>query len=155
MSIRDICETVVVTTPKDTSVYEAAQLMKKQNVGNVVVVDKQNSSKPVGIITDRDVVMKIVADDGDAKKVTVGDAMTENLLVLKSNQGLNEALNMMGAKGVRRAPIVDENNSIVGIATVDDLLILIAKEVNKLAYLISKQVASVKQEMTKENLFCG
>jgi len=155
MSIRDLCECYVLTTSKDTSIYEAAQLMKKNNVGNVVVVDKENSNKPVGILTDRDIVIKIVADDGDARKISVGDAMTENLLVLRSFQGLNDALNMMCAKGVRRAPIVDSENNIVGIATADDLLILIAKEINKLAYLINKQVASVKEKTTTENLFCS
>jgi CBS domain-containing protein len=146
MSIKAICECDVVTVDKEASIHDTAKIMKKYNVGNVVVVDSiENNNKPIGIITDRDIVIKIVADEGDAKQICAGDAMSEDLLVLKSYQGIQEALDMMSAKGVRRAPIINDENKLVGIATVDDLFMLIAEEANSLAKLIRKQVARVKK----------
>ncbi len=146
MSIKDICERDVVTTTKDTSVYEVAKLMKKHNVGNVVVVDNQViTDKPVGILTDRDIAIKIVAEDVDARQISVRDIMAENPLILHANQSINEALDMMCAKGVRRAPISDDTHKVVGIASIDDLFIMLAEEMGSLSKLIRKQVDSVKK----------
>lgn len=144
MTIRDICEKNVLTVSKETSITEAAKLMKKHNVGNVVVVEnKVIKNIPIGILTDRDIVLKIVADEENANAISVGDTITRELLVLKGHQGINEALEMMCAKGVRRAPIVDDNNHVIGIISADDLLILMAEEFSTLSRLVHKQVASV------------
>lgn len=146
MSIKDICERNVVTTTKDASVYEVAKLMKKHNVGNVVVIDNQViTNQPVGILTDRDIAMKIVAEDVDARQISVRDIMAENPLILHANQSINEALDMMCAKGVRRAPISDDTHKVVGIASIDDLFIMLAEEMGSLSKLIRKQVDSVKK----------
>lgn len=140
MTIGSHCKHSVITTSKDTSVFDAAKLMKKNNIGNIVVVDEANGGTPIGIFTDRDVAMRIVADEVDPKSLTVGDAMSQDLLVLQEHQPIQETVDMMCAKGVRRAPIVDKNNKIIGIATVDDLLLLFADQLGSLAKLVRKQV---------------
>lgn len=146
MPIKSICEREVVTVPEGLSVYETAKIMKALNLGNVIVVgDQKERNNPIGIITDRDIVIKIVADDGDPMEICAGDIMSLNLLVLKDHQGIQESLDMMSAKSVRRAPIVDDKNNLVGIAMVDDLLVLIAEEVESLAKLIRKQTMKVRK----------
>lgn len=142
MSIRKICACEVVKAAKSLSIKEAAKLMKKNNIGNIIVVENETNDEPIGILTDRDIVVKIFADEIDVKNICVGDVMSNDLLVLKQHQGVNEAIEMMCAKGVRRAPIVDENYKLCGIATVDDLLLLVADELNSLAKLVRKQIAS-------------
>lgn len=141
MTIRDICEHGVITATRSMPITEAAQLMKEKNIGSIVIIDNEIDNEPIGILTDRDIAMKIVADDIIDKTICVGDIMCQDLLLLKEKQGINEALEMMCAKGVRRAPVIDENNKIVGIASADDLLILLADELSSLAKLVNKQVA--------------
>jgi CBS domain-containing protein len=141
MSIGKICEREVIIAPTDMPVHEAAKLMKKHNIGDIIVVtDKDSKVKPVGILTDRDIAMKIVADELDAKKIGIGDAMSQDLLTLNYHQGVQEAIDMMSAKGVRRAPVVDDQYKIIGIASIDDLLILVADEISSLAKLVRKQL---------------
>lgn len=140
MTIGTHCKHSVITAPKSTNVFEAAKLMKKNNIGNIVIVDDRNGSIPVGILTDRDVAIKIVADEVDPRTLTIGDAMSQDLLVLKEHQPIQEAIDMMCAKGVRRAPIVDNNNKIIGITSVDDLILLLVNELGSLGKLIGKQI---------------
>jgi len=141
MSIGKFCEHNVVIAPKDMAVHEAAKLMKRYNIGDIVVVDNEDrDAGPVGILTDRDIAMKIVANELDANKISIGDAMSQNLLTLNDQQGIQEAIDMMSAKGVRRAPVIDNHHKIVGIVSIDDLLILIADEMSSLAKLVRKQV---------------
>ncbi len=142
MSIHKICTAKVITAVKSMPIQEAAMLMKKNNIGDIVVIESKTNNKPIGILTDRDIAMKIVADGVDAKTICVGDVMSSDLLVLKKHQGINEAIEMICAKGVRRAPIVDDNDKICGIAAVDDLLILVSDELSSLAKLVRKQILS-------------
>lgn len=143
MSIGTICKCDVVTITKDASIQEAAQLMKENNIGDVIVVETQEKlDKPIGIVTDRDIIIDVVADKKNAENIQVGDVMSENLLVLNNNQSIEDALKMMQEKGVRRAPIVSNEQKIVGIATFDDLFKLLVGEINSLAKLIEKQTAS-------------
>ncbi len=145
MQIKDICECKVETASKDTSLTEAAKLMKEQNVGTLVVVETEGEeTKPIGIITDRDIVVNAIAEESDLTKQQVEQCMSTDLLILKSDQDSFEALDSMSERGVRRAPIVDENDQLVGIATFDDIFLAIANEANKLAGLIRQQVHSAK-----------
>ena len=142
MSILNACECDVVTVTRDVSIQEAAKVMKDNNIGNIIVVEEENDKIfPVGILTDRDIVIKIAAEGADLNSITAGDAMEENLLTLYSSQGIKEALLEMSKKGVRRAPVVDNNNELVGILAVDDLLVLLSDELSLLAKLMRKQGA--------------
>jgi CBS domain-containing protein len=143
MSIGKICETKVITATKDMMITEAAQVMKEHNIGSIVVVEQQQSSFiPIGMLTDRDIVTKVVTEDLDLDSVTVGDVMNGELLLLKKHQSIQEAIDMMSAKGVRRVPVIDDNNVLIGVFSVDDLFILLADEIQSVARLIRKQICS-------------
>jgi len=137
MTIAKICKKPMVTISADASIVNAAIAMKQNNIGNVVVVKNQ---QPIGILTDRDIVVKIAAADINLTDIKVSDVMSEQLFTLPAEADIAEAINAMRDKGVRRAPIVDQQNKVVGIATVDDLVILLANELKGLTDIIERQI---------------
>jgi CBS domain-containing protein len=140
MTIGTICNREVITVQRDASVLHAAMLMRQYHVGDVVVVENRiNQCVPVGIVTDRDVVIKLVATELDSAVITVGDIMEPKLNVVKEHSGVFEAIQTMTAKGVRRLPVVDEDGELVGIITLDDLLLLLAKEFSSLTKLVARE----------------
>jgi CBS domain-containing protein len=146
MPISEICNREVVYTQRDNSTLEAAQLMRQHHVGDLVVVDDNKGIRvPVGIITDRDLVVEIMATGLDPTAITVGDVMTPEVAVVKEDTGLYESIQYMRAIGVRRLPVVNANGGLVGILTLDDMLELLAEEMTTLAKL-------VKHEHKKETI---
>jgi CBS domain-containing protein len=146
MPISEICNREVVYTQRDNSTLEAAQLMRQHHVGDLVVVnDNKGIRVPVGIITDRDLVVEIMATGLDPTAITVGDVMTPEVAVVKEDTGLYESIQYMRAIGVRRLPVVNANGGLVGILTLDDMLELLAEEMTTLAKL-------VKHEHKKETI---
>lgn len=146
MPISEICNREVVYAQRDNSTLEAAQLMRQHHVGDLVVVDENKGIKvPVGIITDRDLVVEIMATGLDPTAITVGDVMTPELAVVKEDAGLYESIQYMRSIGVRRLPVVNANGGLVGILTLDDMLELLAEEMTTLAKL-------VKHEHKKETI---
>jgi CBS domain-containing protein len=141
MTIGKICRSDVVTVPEKTTIQEAAQMMKEKNVGCLLVVRYQdNDYDPVGIITDRDIVVKVLSDKANVEGVMVDEVMSKDLLMLSSELGVKKTIEAMSYKGVRRAPIMDYNQ-IYGIVSVDDLLVMIASELGDLAALVLQQIA--------------
>jgi len=125
---------------------EAAKLMRQHHVGDLVVVDDNGGVKvPVGIITDRDLVVEIMAPELDPAAITVGDIMTPELAVVKEDAGLYESIQYMRVIGVRRLPVVNNNGGLIGILTLDDMLELLAEEMSTLSKL-------VKHEHKKETI---
>ena len=146
MPISEICNREVVYAQRDNSTLEAAQLMRQHHVGDLVVVDENKGIKvPVGIITDRDLVVEIMATGLDPTAITVGDVMRPELAVVKEDAGLYESIQYMRSIGVRRLPVVNANGGLVGILTLDDMLELLAEEMTTLAKL-------VKHEHKKETI---
>jgi len=146
MPISEICNREVVIVQPDSAILEAAQLMRQHHVGDVVVVEERGGVRvPVGIVTDRDLVVEIMAPELDQKVITVGDIMMPGLVTVKENAGVSETIEYMRAKGVRRVPVVDNSGGLVGILTLDDLLELLAEELLALAKL-------VKHEQKKETM---
>lgn len=139
MSLAKICKKPIVTISDDASLINAALAMKQNNIGDVIVI---KNDKPVGILTDRDIVIKVAANDVAFADIKVSDVMSGQLLLLKAEQEVKEAINAMREKGVRRAPVIDEQNKLIGIATVDDLLILLAGELKELSDIVAGQVAA-------------
>jgi CBS domain-containing protein len=149
MSIGEICNRETVFATKDSSIQQAAQLMREHHVGDLVVVEETAGRRiPVGILTDRDLVIEILAKDVNAKNVTVGDVMSNELMTARESDGLYETMQRMRAKGVRRVPVVDASGALVGIVTVDDLLDLLADELTALARLLSREQAREHQKRT-------
>ena len=121
MLIGEACTRDVIVVERQESVIEAAQLMRRYHVGPVVVTDQPDGSRlPVGILTDRDIVVEMVAQQVDFASVTVADVMSNRLLMLSPELGVSEALGRMAEKGVRRAPVVDDNDVLIGILALDD-----------------------------------
>lgn len=140
MTIGAICIHEVITIQRDATVYHAATLMRQYHVGDVVVIENhQDKSIPVGIITDRDVVIEVVAPDLDCKVITVGDIMVSSLVTIKDSSGIFEAIQLMTSKGIRRLPVVDDSGSLTGIVTLDDLLLLLSREMGAFSKLVTRE----------------
>jgi predicted transcriptional regulator len=140
MPVGEICNREVVISDKSMSVVEAARLMRTHHVGDLVVVDERDGRKlPVGIVTDRDIVVEVVAAGVDPDALKVGDIMGLDVATVRESEGLFEALRYMRDKGVRRMPVVDSAGGLVGLLTLDDLLGLLAEEMTELAKLVSQE----------------
>jgi CBS domain-containing protein len=114
--------------------------MIERHVGAIVVVDEVNAGlKPVGIITDRDVVCGQLNPPRDLFCMAVEDVMSADILNLQENCGIAEAVGSMTHRGVRRAPVVNQSGDLVGIISIDDLLPHLAHELAALAELIGTQ----------------
>ncbi|MEO7560068.1 MAG: CBS domain-containing protein [Nitrosospira sp.] len=146
MPVAEICNRDVVILKRDDTILEAARFMRQHHVGDVLVVEERGGVRiPVGIVTDRDLVVEIMAPELDQKVITVGDIMIRELVTVKESVGVFEAIQYMRGKTVRRLPIVDENGGLVGILTLDDLLELLSEELLAIAKLVKYQ----RQKETK------
>lgn len=140
MSVGELCNREVVIAEKALPVAEAARLMRSHHVGDLVVVEEKGGRKhPVGIVTDRDIVVEIVAAGVNPDALKLGDIMGSEVATVRESEGLFEALRYMRDKGVRRMPVVDSTGGLVGILTLDDLLSLLAEEMTELAKLVSRE----------------
>ena len=99
------------------SVVEAARLMREQDIGSLPITDDE---KLVGVITDRDITTRVVAEAADATKTSVGDVYSQDLISVEPDRGLEEALQLMARRQVRRLPVV-ENGRLVGIVAQADI----------------------------------
>ena len=140
MAIGELCNREVVIAQRETSVLEASRLMRQYHVGDLVVVDETDGMRrPVGIVTDRDVVLEVVSMELDASVLTVGDIMGLELAMVRESDGVFETIRYMRTKGVRRLPVVNSQGVLIGIVTLDDLLELLAEEMSELSQLISRE----------------
>jgi len=143
MSAGEYCNRDVVVVEKTESVREAINLMRNNHVGDVVVVEmRENSSIPLGILTDRDIVVEILAEDVDLNAVNVGDVMSYQLVTVDEETKLMDAIKLMRMKGVRRLPVVNEQGGLEGILSVDDLLELIVEQLTDIASLVSNEITN-------------
>jgi len=116
---------------------EAAKLMRQFHVGAVIVVEKRDGRQiPVGVVTDRDLVVEVVATELDAAVITVGDIMAAEVFTIKESTASHEAIEFMRRKTIRRLPVVDESGELTGILTLDDALQLLSEELLDLAKLV-------------------
>lgn len=140
MPLGEYCTRNVIAADVETSIYEAAQLMRHHHVGTVVAIRKNGSREyPVGIITDRDIVLEIVAPGLDPEVLTIGDIMSPELMTVKESAGIFEAIQHMRTMAVRRLPIVNDSGELVGIVTLDDLLGLLSEELQALARMVTRE----------------
>ena len=141
MTIASVCNRDVAFTTRETPVAAAAKLMRHGHVGSLVVVDQMNGGKriPVGIVTDRDIIVEVIATGLDPAVITVGDIMERELVVGRESNSVIEILEIMRFKGVRRLPTVDGEGQLTGIVTVDDLLEILAEELGELARVVARE----------------
>ena len=131
MNVGELCNREVVFAHRDTELVEAARLMREHHVGSLVIIaDRLSQRVPVGIVTDRDIVVAAVAKKVDPATLTVGDVMSAGALVVREQDGVGDALRVMREKGVRRLPVVNRDGALVGIVAIDDVLEVVAEEMD-------------------------
>ena len=137
MNVGEICSRIVVVADSRTPVQEAAKLMRDHHIGALVVTEGgANARHPIGIVTDRDMVVEVVAADVDFRTLTVGDIMSEQPATINETAGLFEVIALMRSGGVRRVVVVDANGHLLGIVAMDDLIPVLAEELSALGQAI-------------------
>ena len=123
------------------SIAEVAALMRRHHVGDVVVVDNQQDGArvPIGIVTDRDILVETLALDVDPKMFSAAELMSSPVTTVQEDANLNEALGVMRGKKIRRLPVVNRAGGLFGMITSDDVINLIASELAMVAGLIVEQ----------------
>lgn len=140
MQIGYICSNNVVTCKAETTVLEAARMMRRYHVGTLIVVEDINGMIiPQGIVTDRDIVVVVLAEGLDPKSIKVNDIMKVELMTAVETEDVFETVERMRFKGVRRIPIVDKMGGLVGIVSVDDIWKFLSKEISELADVTIRQ----------------
>ena len=129
-----ICTRPVVTASAQMTVDQAARAMRSKNVGALVVV---NAGRPVGMLTDRDIVVEVVARGMDPEEVRVGDVMVKKPVTIRQDLGIFDAARTFAKTGVRRLPVVTGSGALVGVITMDDVLMLLGNEMGHMAGALS------------------
>ncbi|AKT41208.1 CBS domain-containing protein [Chondromyces crocatus] len=140
VTVGEFCNRRVVTIGKTDKVLEAARRMRAHHVGSLVVVDEVDGLKPIGIVTDRDIVVEVVAlASAYLESIQVGDLVTEPLTTARENESLLDTIRRMRHAGIRRIPVVNEEGAILGIIAFDDLLGFLSDELSELSALVIRE----------------
>ncbi|HPL63981.1 MAG: CBS domain-containing protein [Syntrophales bacterium] len=140
MPIGDICNRDVVVVRRKENIIEAARLMRSYHVGDVVVVEDMNGNvMPVGILTDRDIVVELIAKEVPLDSVFVEDIMTLNPVTARSDSGVWDTIQCMRTYGIRRIIVTDERGALIGILSIDDLLDLLAGELTDVIRIVNAE----------------
>ena len=140
MRVGEFCVREVIECTRKTSALELSQIMRQSHVGDVVVVDQPNGKKiAVGIVTDRDLAVEVMAKERDPALVTAGDLMGRKLVTVGEASDVYETAELMRYEGVRRVPVVDDQGGLAGIVTMDDLLKIIGEQLALLAQVIGRE----------------
>lgn len=130
---------LIYCTP-DTSARAMARLMRERHVGDLLVAElKGGRLMPLGIVTDRDLVVEVMATGVPPDTITAADLMVETPTCVNDSDTIEEAIERMGVAGVRRLPVVDAHGALVGVLSVDDVMTLLAKEVTDIAGIARRQ----------------
>lgn len=135
MNVGSICNRRVVTAGPQLDIQAAAQLMREEHVGFLVVVPQEprGPQPPLGVLTDRDIVLAVVAKQADPATLKVGDVMSLQPLVAAESDAIDVAFRTMRKSGVRRLPVVNGRGEVVGVLSLDDLFDFIAREMQSLS----------------------
>ena len=146
MSAGEYCNREIVVVEKSDSVREAAKLMRERHVGDVVVVEKTaEGAKPQGILTDRDIVIELLAKDVDVDSVSIGDIMSTHLVSVNEDTKLLDAINLMRDKSIRRLIVLTETGTLAGLLSVDDILEIVTEQLTSLSKLIANEIENEQQ----------
>lgn len=141
MTVGEVCKRSVVVAAKNETIVEAANHMRASHVGDLVVVeDRQGRRVPIGVITDRDIVVGAVApNSGHIESLLVGDLMTPDVVTARETEPIEAALKKMEEHGIRRLPVVDGNGALVGIVTLDDALQVLTEQQIGLVKIVAEE----------------
>jgi signal-transduction protein with cAMP-binding, CBS, and nucleotidyltransferase domain len=135
----EICNRVVTITYPSMAINEAARLMRERRVGCLISVEELSArqSVVVGVLTDRDIAMGVVAADRDPHGMRVGDVMTKDVVKVREEDSLLDVLAAMRRKGVRRVPVTGPQDVLVGILALDDVMAVLAQQMQAVAQAVS------------------
>ena len=137
MPVGQICVRGVDIAKKDESVYIAARRMNDRNIGSLVVVD--DSSRPIGIVTDRDLALRVLGEAKDAHQTSVGAVMSARVRTVNSDIPVERALEIMRSGPFRRLPVVDCDGTLIGMLSIDDVLKDLADEFRRVGSLLRQE----------------
>ena len=146
MSAGEYCNREIVVVEKSDSVRDAAKLMRERHVGDVVVVEQTaEGAIPQGILTDRDIVIELLAKDVELDSVTVGDIMSTHLVSVNEETKLLDAINLMRDRSIRRLIVLTETGTLAGLLSVDDVLEIVSEQLTSLTKLIANEIENEQQ----------
>jgi CBS domain-containing protein len=136
----DICNRIVTVAERDMSLVQAAQLMRDHHVGCLVVVDETGAGRLVaGMLTDRDIVTAVIAQEVDPNTLRVEDVMTSDVVTALEEDSVMDMLGLMRRKGLRRIPVTTPGRALQGLVTLDDLLEIFAEQLRALVLAIEAE----------------
>lgn len=134
----EVCSRIVTIAFRATPLNQAARLMREQHVGSLVVVEETDPGRVVvGMLTDRDIVVSVVARDMDARQMQTGEVMTTDVVTATEDDTVIDVLEQMRRRGVRRIPVIGAQGVLIGLVTLDDLLAIVAEEMQVMVGAIS------------------
>jgi len=140
MQLKEIYTPDVVCCSRGTSAMDAALLMRQRHVGAVVIVNDINDDRaPIGVITDRDLAVEVVAAGLNGRDTQVAALARKPVIIAREDEELNAAIERMRSHGIRRTPVVDSGGALVGIITLDDMLALMVENANALVQITRKE----------------
>lgn len=140
MQLKELCTPDAVACAPDRSVLHAASLMRQHHVGDVVVVeDAEAGRSPIGVVTDRDIVVEVLGKELDPARITLRQIMRTPVVIANTSEDVAQAVERMKRHGVRRIPVVDDTATLVGILCLDDLLKRLAADAASLAEVVSHE----------------
>jgi CBS domain-containing protein len=139
MTIGRMCVREVHTAREEESVRDAAQRMRDRGVGTLIVVDGE--SRPLGILTDRDLVTRVLAAARDPAGTRVSEVMTQDPRVVYEETPIEDALRLMRQRAVRRLPVVDREARLTGLISSDDLLEFLTSEIADVGRIVAAQIS--------------
>ena len=139
MKIERLCNREVTLAYENERIDEVARRMRERHVGSVIVVPRDNGSTPVGVLTDRDIVVEVLAAGLDYRNVTVGEVMSREPATVREDDDVVDALRIMRTHGVRRLPVMARSGALAGIVAIDDLLEFFAGQVDDVVRAIGRE----------------
>ncbi|MEM5794151.1 MAG: CBS domain-containing protein [Candidatus Aenigmatarchaeota archaeon] len=136
MLIKDVMNRNVIATKPETSVREAAKIMSKYHIGSLIVLEEE---KIAGIITEGDILKKVIVEGKDLDETKVRDIMTENVITITPDKTIDDAVKIMTEKRIKKLPVVD-NDKLIGIITASDIMVVEPKLIEAIAGLISLKI---------------
>ncbi|MCG8381152.1 MAG: CBS domain-containing protein [Gammaproteobacteria bacterium] len=147
MPVGEYCNREVTVCTPETSISKAARLMRQAHAGNLIVIEETGpGNRPIGIVTDRDLVIEVLALDIDPNVLTVGDIMSTQPVTARENEDMFDVLARMRRAGVRRVPVVDGEGILIGLITLDDMLELFHEGLDDMMWLIRNEIEHEQQE---------
>ena len=140
MLLKAICTPDVICCGPATSVQAAASLMRLKHTGDLVVVDDPEEDRiPLGVITDRDIVVEVLANGLNPATTAVRSLLRTPIVIAHEDEDASEALERMRTHGIRRLPIVGSEGKLAGVITLDDILKLVAADINALVEIVGRE----------------